>query len=149
MNKTKILENGKDYTISGTLANNFICKNVNGRIMYQSKLFLNKNKLKNEIIDMLTEYDDEIEINTKFSNSIMLNIWNVEVYEQHKLFLEKGSTIEINGILKYKVYNRFCGGKKVQLFFSINNLYKITESNYGLNKLSINNNSPNIVYYQF
>ena len=151
-NTSKVVNDkiGIHYTIIGTLANNFICKKVNDRIMYQSKIFLNNNDLKESIIKEIKQNSLILPNNTKLSNSILLNIWNVEIYEQHKLFLEKGATIEVSGLLKYKLYNRFCGGQKLQIFFNVNNISKIKQPLYlEHNDFLENNRLPEIVYYQF
>ena len=137
-------------SITGLVASDFIPKNVNNRIVYHSKMFLDNYNLKNDIIKNLKESNTLITDRVKYSNSVIINIWNLEVYEQCKDLLKKGVTIETQGILKYKIYNRFCGGQRLQLFFTINNIFRIKQPMQEYNEeIFIKNKLPKIVYSQF
>ena len=106
--------------------------------------------MKNNIIKLLKENDSSITDRVKYSNLVVINIWNLEVYEQCKNLLKKGVTIEMQGILKYKIYNRFCGGQRLQLFFTINNIFRIKQPMQEYNEeIYIKNKLPQIVYSQF
>lgn len=137
-------------SITGLIAGDFIYKKVNNKIVYQNKIFLNDYNLKNNIIETLKENNSLITNEIKYSNLIVINIWNLEVYEQYKEFLNKGVTIEMQGILKYKIYNRFCGGQRLQLFFIVNNIFRIKQPVLEYNEeVSMKNKFPQIVYSQF
>lgn len=137
-------------SIAGLVASDFIPKEVNNKIVYQSKMFLNDYNLKNYIIKNLKENDSSITDGVKYSNSVVINIWNLEVYEQYKDLLKKGITLEVQGILKYKIYNRFCGGQRLQLFFTINSIFRVKQPIREYNEeIFTKNKLPQIVYSQF
>lgn len=149
-NFKKIEENQFLCSITGLIASDFIYKKVNNKTVYQSKIFLNDYNLKINIIKTLKENNYLTTDEVKYSNLIIINIWNLEVYEQYKDFLKKGSYIEIQGILKYKIYNRFCGGQRLQLFFIVNNIFKVKQPKQEYtDDFFINNKFPQIVYSQF
>lgn len=149
-NSKKIKKNELLYSIAGLVASDFICKEVNNKVVHQSKIFLNDCELRNNIIKILKENDSLITDRVKYSNLVVINIWNLEVYEQCKDLLKKGVTLEAQGILKYKIYNRFCGGQRLQLFFTINNIFRIKQPIQEYNEeMHVRNKLPQIVYSQF
>lgn len=151
--KTQSFKRYKDNkffcTLEGIIASDFKNKDVNSRTVYQSKIYSTNSNFDKELLKHIKEIDDTINDNIKISNSILLNFWHVEVYEKYKDMLEKGSVIKAEGLIGYKVYNRFCGGKQLHLFFAVNDIVEVIsvpEKNSTSNRLS---SMPQVLYAQF
>ena len=149
-NLKKSKENKLTCAIEGLISSDFIPKIVNGKTIYQGKIFLNNYNLKSTIINSLKEQNPLIADKPKYSNLVVVSFWNSDTYEQYKDYLQKGVPLEIYGILKYKIYSRLCGGEKLQLFFTANTVFKVKEPMIEYNEeVYIKNRIPQIVYSQF
>lgn len=150
MNNINSVTKKVECSLSGLLCKDFITKEVSNKIVYQGKIFINNYLIKDKLLNFLVENSNSEVMDANISNSVIVNIWNIEIYEQYKDVLKKGIEIEMRGTLKYKVYNRFFGAKHIQLFFNVNSIYKIKQSLRCCDDDTIyKNRLPQITYSQF
>lgn len=112
-------------TLSGLLGSDFILKNIENKVVFQSRIFINNYKLKKNIINLVEQNNSSIPKDIKYPNSIIVNLWNIDEYECCKDYLHKGVEIEAYGNITYYIYKRFCTGLRIQLFFNIHHISKI------------------------
>ena len=123
-NKFKIDKSNRIYcTIEGLVSENFIEKVVNGRMIYQSKLYLTNPDFNKSLINTINNIDPSTK-NVFASPSILLNFWHTEVFIPNENILKKGAKIKAEGVFTFKTYTRDYGEDRLHLFFAVNKLLK-------------------------
>lgn len=128
-NNFKLYKNNKIHcTIEGLISCDFIEKDINGRQIFQSKLYSTNSTFDKNIIKLINNIDQSTS-NIYPSPSILLNFWHLDVFLLHKDVLKKGSKIKAEGVIGFKVYERTYGEKRLHLFFAVNNIINVQALN--------------------
>ena len=122
-NKNKI-----QCTIEGIISSDFVEKDVNGRKIFQSKIYSTDSIFDKELISFINNLDKST-INTDLCPAILLNFWHTDVFFSYKNLLKKGTKIKANGVIGFKVYERKYTADRLHLFFAVNDILDIKVAN--------------------
>lgn len=151
--KTQTFKKYKDNkffcTLEGVIASDFKNKDVNSRTIYQNNIYSTNSNFDKEFLKHIKEIDSTIDDKIKVSTSILLNFWHTDVYDKYKDFLQKGTIIKAEGLIGYKVYNRFCGGKQMHLFFAVNDIVEVISVPKKNSANMTLSRTPQVLYAQF
>lgn len=127
-NDFKIDSKNRIYcTIEGLISESFSEKKVNGRQIFQSKLYSTNPLFTKNLIKLINNIDHNTQ-NIFMSPSILLNFWHTEVFLPYKEILNKGTKIKAEGVITFKVYKRDYGEQRLHLFFAVNRLVDINKN---------------------
>lgn len=125
LNGFKVDSNNRIYcNIEGVISENFLQKNVNGRQIFQSKIYSTDTIFNKNLVKTINTIDTKTK-DVFTSPSILLNFWHPEVFTPHKELLKKGTKIKAEGVISFKVYQRDYGEKRLHLFFAVNRIIGI------------------------
>lgn len=128
MDNFKLYNNNKIHcTIEGIISSDFVEKDINGRKIFQSKIYSSNSTFDKELLKFINNLDKST-INTNLCPAILLNFWHTDVFLSYKDFLKKGTKIKAEGVIGFKVYKRQYGEDRLHLFFAVNNILDIKTS---------------------
>lgn len=132
-------QNKISCTIEGLISDDFVEKNIQGRQLFQSKVYSNNKFFYDSIINFINKIDPST-INAYPSFSILLNFWHTDIFFKYQKYLKKGTKIKAEGVMGFKVYKRNYGEERLYLFFAVNKITEIKNENTS-HDTPINSNS--------